>query len=207
MIGGVCILIQQTIIWELEYWGFHELVLFWWVPWSKNYCRKKRYSRLAINSMSDCFGGFIAIFFGGFLDQITNYDPNKKVQSSGMARWLYLFFPGCNLLNKGRNPPKNIAHNIHFSKYEIWWHSRTPDCFGGSTKHKTQHTQTQQPTRWAVPPYPLAALPPLSPWVEQWCHQIMVPPLPNAMCRLRAIGVALAVVGLLGWGSKIRGIK
>ncbi len=31
----------------------------------------------------DCFGGFVAMFFGGFLDQITNYDQKKKVQLSG----------------------------------------------------------------------------------------------------------------------------
>ncbi len=117
------------------------------------------------------------------------------------------FFSGRNLIEEGRNPPKYIAYNFHFSKYEIWWHSRTPDCFGGSTKHKTQHTQTQQPTRWAVPPYPPAALPPLSPWVEQWRHQIMAPPLPNAMRRPQAVRVALAVVGLLAWGGKIKGIK
>ncbi len=43
-------------------------------------------------AMSDCFGGFVAIFFGGFLDKITNYDRKKKVQPSGMARQLYLFF-------------------------------------------------------------------------------------------------------------------
>ncbi len=29
-------------------------------------------------AMSDCFGGFVAIFSGGFLDQITNYDQKKK---------------------------------------------------------------------------------------------------------------------------------
>jgi hypothetical protein len=32
---------------------------------------------------SDCFGRFVAMFFGGFLDQITNYDRKKKLQSSG----------------------------------------------------------------------------------------------------------------------------
>ncbi len=117
------------------------------------------------------------------------------------------FFSSRNLIDKGKNPPKNIAHNFHFLKYEIWWHLRTPDYFGGSTKHKSLHTQTQQPTRWAVPPYPPVALPPLSPWVEQWHHQIMVPLLPNAMRRPQAVGVALAVVGLLAWGGKIRGIE
>ncbi len=34
-------------------------------------------------AMSDRFGGFVAMFFGGFLDQITNYNWEKKVQSSG----------------------------------------------------------------------------------------------------------------------------
>ncbi len=37
-------------------------------------------------AMSDCFDRFVAMFFGGFLDQITNYDRKKKVQSSG--HWL-----------------------------------------------------------------------------------------------------------------------
>jgi hypothetical protein len=36
------------------------------------------------DAMLDCFGGFVAMFFGGFLDQITNYDRKKKVQSSGL---------------------------------------------------------------------------------------------------------------------------
>jgi hypothetical protein len=26
---------------------------------------------------SDCFGGFVAMLFGGFLDQITNYDKTR----------------------------------------------------------------------------------------------------------------------------------
>jgi hypothetical protein len=34
-----------------------------------------------------------------------------------------------------------------------------------------------------------------------------VPPLPSTMRRPRAIGVALAVVGLLAWGGEIRGIE
>ncbi len=28
-------------------------------------------------AMLDCFGGFVAIFFGRFLDQITNYNQKK----------------------------------------------------------------------------------------------------------------------------------
>jgi hypothetical protein len=48
--------------------------------------KKKRYSHLAIScnvwgvgSMSsDCFGGLVTMFFGGFLDQITNYDQKNR---------------------------------------------------------------------------------------------------------------------------------
>jgi hypothetical protein len=29
-------------------------------------------------AMSDCFGGFVAMFFGRFLDQNTNYDQQKR---------------------------------------------------------------------------------------------------------------------------------
>jgi hypothetical protein len=29
-------------------------------------------------AMSDCFGGFVAMFFGGFLNQITNYNQKKR---------------------------------------------------------------------------------------------------------------------------------
>jgi hypothetical protein len=47
---------------------------------------EKRYSRLAIgcnvwevgSMSSDCFGRFVAMFFGEFLDQITNYDRKNK---------------------------------------------------------------------------------------------------------------------------------
>ncbi len=187
-------------------WGFHELGLFQRVHRSKNYDRKKVTVIWPLVAMSDCFGRFLAIFFGGFLNQITNYNRKKRYSRLGRPDDC-TFFSGRNLNEEGRNPPKNIAHNFHFSKYEIWWHLRTLDCFGGSTKHKTQHTQTQQPTRWAVPPYPPVALPPLSLWVEQWPHQIMVLLLPNAMPRPRAVGVALAVVGLLAWGGKIRGTE
>ncbi len=56
------------------------------------------------------------------------------------GRMTVSFFSGCNLINEDRNPPKNIAHNFNFSKYEIWWHSRTPDCFF-YRQHKTQNTK------------------------------------------------------------------
>jgi hypothetical protein len=57
-------------------WGFHELGLFWWVPQS-NYNQKKGAVVWPLVAMSDCFGGFLAMFFGGFLNQITNYDQKK----------------------------------------------------------------------------------------------------------------------------------
>ena len=68
-----------------------------------------------------------------------------------------------------------------------------------TTTHNNQHEPP--------PPYPPAALPSLSPWVEQWHHQIMAPPLPDTIHRPRAVGLALAVIGLLAWGGKMRGIK
>jgi hypothetical protein len=37
-------------------------------------------------AMSDCFDRFVAMFFGGLLDQVTNYYRKKKVQLSG--HWL-----------------------------------------------------------------------------------------------------------------------
>ncbi len=52
------------------------------------------------------------------------------------------FFPGRNLINERRNPPKNIAHNFYFTtahmeKCSIWRelapHYFPTDCFGGSS--------------------------------------------------------------------------
>jgi hypothetical protein len=76
--------------------------VFWQVPLSIKLRPKKRYSRLAAGwnvwefhdldqirtekkgtvvwplvAMLDCFGRFVAMFFGRFLDQITNYDRKK----------------------------------------------------------------------------------------------------------------------------------
>ena len=74
--------------------------------------------------------------------------------------------------------------------------------------HKPQpNTTTHNNQHEPQPPYPPAALPSLSPWVEQWHHQIMAPPLPETIRRPRAVWLALAVVGLLAWGGKMRGIK
>jgi hypothetical protein len=68
-----------------------------------------------------------------------------------------------------------------------------------TTTHNNQHEQ--------APPYPPAALPSLSPWVEQWHHQIMVTLLPNTIRRPRAVRLALAVAGLLALGGEMRGIE
>jgi hypothetical protein len=35
----------------------------------------------------------------------------------------------------------------------------------------------------------------------------MALPLPNAVRRVQAIGLALAVVGLLAWGGEMKGIE
>ncbi len=80
-----------------------------------------------------------------------------------------------------------------------------------STKHKHKkklsHTHTQHTHDEPRPTLPRAALPSLSPWVGQRCHQIMAPPLPIAMRRRRSIGVALAVVGLLFLGGLVTKIE
>jgi hypothetical protein len=51
-------------------------------------------------AMSDCFGGFVAMFFAGFLDQIKKYDQKKKVQSSG--HWLECLLRTFELLHLSR---------------------------------------------------------------------------------------------------------
>jgi hypothetical protein len=66
---------RLTVGWNIL--GFHQLGLFWRVPQS-NYNRKKGTVVWPLVAMSDCFGGFIAMFFGGFLHQITNYDRKKR---------------------------------------------------------------------------------------------------------------------------------
>ncbi len=43
-------------------------------------------------AMSDCFGWFVAIFFGGFLDQITNYDRKKRYSRLGWPDNCTFFF-------------------------------------------------------------------------------------------------------------------
>jgi hypothetical protein len=46
--------------------------------------RKKSTVVWPLVAMLDCFGGFVAMFFGRFLNQITNYDQKKK----GTVVWL-----------------------------------------------------------------------------------------------------------------------
>ena len=121
-------------------WGFHELGLFWWVPWS-NYDQKKKYSRLIIGCNVGLFWRVCRYIFWRVPWSTYKLRPEKRYSCLGWPDDCTFFF-GRNLIDEGRNPPKNIAHNFHFSKYEIWWHSRTLNCLGGSTKHKTQHTDT-----------------------------------------------------------------
>jgi hypothetical protein len=74
-----------------------------------------------------------------------------------------------------------------------------------STKHKQKKqahtTHTHRMSRCHPTPSGFALS--LSLWVGQRCDQIMAPPLPKTMRRRRAIGVALAVVGLLLGGGLV----
>jgi hypothetical protein len=81
---------------------------------------------------------------------------------------------------------------------------RTYSTINETQKKKLSHTHTQHDE--PLPPYP-ERLCPLSPWVGQLCQQNMAPPLPIAMWRRRAIGVAIAVVVLLVWGGLVTKIE
>jgi hypothetical protein len=70
------------------------------------------------------------------------------------------------------------------------------------TIRRAQQLHSSTTNKMSRATLPQAALPSLSPWVEQRRHQIMAPPLPNAIRRPRAVGLALAVVGLPAWGAK-----
>jgi hypothetical protein len=70
-----------------------------------------------------------------------------------------------------------------------------------NTTHNLHNNQQNEP-----PPYPQQLLP-LSPWVEQRRPQILAPPLHIAIRRLRAVGLALNVVGSLIWGREMKGIE
>jgi hypothetical protein len=86
--------------------------------------------------------------------------------------------------------------------------------YGTIAKLAHNHNTTQNTTphilhnnqQNELPPYP-QRLCPLSPWVEQQRPQVLAPPLPDAICRSQAIGLALNVVGSFIWGGKMRGIK
>ena len=67
-------------------------------------------------------------------------------------------------------------------------------------QHKTQthkHTTTNIMNRR----HPNQQLHPLPPWVGQWWHQIMVPPLPIGLWKARVVGLGGAAVGSLVWGA------
>ena len=54
---------------------------------------------------------------------------------------------------------------------------------------------------------PSTAFSPLPPWVGQRHHQLMAPPLPIGLCKVRAVGLGGAAVGSLVWGANARLIK
>ncbi len=69
---------------------------------------QKKYSHLAIgcnvwgvgSMSSECCSGFVAMFFGGFLDQITNYDQKKT--GTVIWHWLECLLPNFDLLHPRR---------------------------------------------------------------------------------------------------------
>ncbi len=118
------------------------------------------------------------------LDQIwTKSGPNLDTIWTGFLK-MDAEFPDKILRLRTRESLLKIVGNKKVCKIPYVEHS---SCIGSSTTNKM--------SRAALPQ---AALPSLSPWVEQRCHQIMAPPLPNAMRRPRAVGLALAVQRSLG---------
>ena len=112
-------------------------------------------------------------------------------------------------INHSRYPElRNTRKKQRFSTLQLllscslWRHTKNARENNTKHNHTTHNNQHEQ-----QPPYPPAALLSLSPWVEQWHHQIMVSPLPDTIRRRQAVGLALAVVGLLAWGGEMRGIK
>ncbi len=104
---------RLAISWNV--WGFNELGLFCSDGSSIKLWQKKGtvvWSLVAMfgGSVSlDCFGGFVAMFFGRLLDQITNYDRKKGtviwplVGMSTTYFWLILngvVSPASSLLSK-----------------------------------------------------------------------------------------------------------
>ena len=78
--------------------------------------------------------------------------------------------------------------------------------YGALTALTTQNKKVvcTQPT--AQPPaaaQPSSGFGPLPPWVGQQRPQLLAPVLSTVIQRPRAVGVALAVVGLLVWGGLV----
>ena len=55
--------------------------------------------------------------------------------------------------------------------------------------------------------HPTQKLHPLPQWVGQWCHQIMVPPLPIGLCKACIVGLGGAAVGSLVWSANASLVK
>ncbi len=116
-----------------------------------------------------------AMLFGGFKLQPEKLRPEKKRYSHLADGWNLCFLVGSNYnWKKLRPPPKKatvvwpmVEINL---RYRLSCQNTNTNYYktgkkydqkkrysrlvaGWSTKHKTQHTQTQQPTRWAMLPY------------------------------------------------------
>ncbi len=109
VMGGIRILTQQTVIWELECLG----VPWAWIVSAGSSIKLQPEIKGTVIwpsvAMSDCFGGFVTIFFGGFLDQITNYDRKKQVQLSGPGGTVgYPAQPGITWRNRRLPSPTRI---------------------------------------------------------------------------------------------------
>jgi hypothetical protein len=86
------------------------------------------------------------------------------------------------------------------------WFGGDAIIYGALTALTTQNKKvvctqpTAQPPAAAQPP---SGFGPLPPWVGQQRPQLLAPILSTVIQRPRAVGVALAVIGLLVWGGLV----
>ncbi len=120
--------------------------MFRLVPRSKNYGRKKRYICLAIGCNFGLFWQVRRYIFWQVPQ--SNYKLQHKKRYTHLGRPdNCTFFFGRNLINEGRNPPKIIAHNFHFSKYMRYGVTREHRIVleaALNTKHNTHRQNNQQ---------------------------------------------------------------
>ncbi len=145
---------------------------------------------------------YVIIGFGG------NVTTRKKVQSSGRL----CFSAGSNYNGKKLQPEKKADSRpaVSWKLEKITSRKKGTVVSSHWLEGKTQNTTPIIDTttnKMSCATLPSSGFAPSHPWVEQWRHQIMAPPIPNAMLRPRPVRVALAVIGLFAWGGKIRGSK